>query len=90
MKMNFTNQRMNDIFDEEKFVSLSKLMFDTGMNRPAIEKKLANEKIREIMFEVMGIDETASRREIRRAIRKHQIDIFEVIEDAVENLLTTG
>lgn len=38
----------------------------------------------------MGIDNTASKKEIRRAIRNHKNEIFEVIEDTVDNMLTSG
>lgn len=90
MKLDFTNNRMYEIFSEDKYENLSKLMFDTAMGTQAVDKKSANDKIRELMFEVLGIDENATRKEIKRAIRKHQVDVFEVIEETVENLLISG
>ena len=38
----------------------------------------------------MGLDEKASAKEIRKAIRRNKNEIFEVIEETVEDLLTSG
>ena len=64
-------------------------MFDTGMGAPLVDKKVANDKIREVMFSVLGIDEHSTRKEIRKAIRRHP-EVFDVIEETVENLLVSG
>lgn len=46
--------------------------------------------IREKFRLIMGIDETASQKEIRRAIEAHKQEIFNVIEDTVDDMLTSG
>ena len=33
---------------------------------------------------------TAQEKELRKAIRRHKIDVFEIIEETVENLLVSG
>lgn len=90
MKLNFTNNDVRNIFAETSYDDFSQLMFDTGMGQSKVETKDANDKIREIMFSVLGVDEKCSRRELRKAIRRHKIDIFEIIEETVENLLVSG
>lgn len=92
MKLNFTNPSVNEVFAEKEYDinEFSQLMFDTGMGESKIDTKEANEKIREIMFSVLGVDEKCSKKELRKAIRRHKIDIFEIIEETVENLLVSG
>ena len=55
-----------------------------------ISKADANNKIREVMFSVLGVSPDCTRKELRKAIRKHKIDLFEVIEETVDDLLTSG
>lgn len=89
---NFSAQTQ-DVFenDIEQYTCFSKLLVDTGRN--AIEvysKEDANKKIREKFNAVLGLDEKSTRKEMRKAIRKNQIEIFEIIEETVENLLVSG
>jgi hypothetical protein len=67
-----------------------KLMFDTAIGVQSVDVKSANDKIREIQFDILGLDKNASARDIKRAIRRHKIDIYEVIEDVLEDLLVSG
>lgn len=92
MKLNFTNECVNKVFSENDydFGEYTQLMFETGMGTNQVDTKEANDKIREIMFSVLGVDEKCSKKELRRAIRRHKIDIFEIIEETVENLLVSG
>lgn len=92
MRLNFSNPDVREIFSiaENGHADFSQLMIDTARGEEKVSKEDANTKIREIMFQVLGIDETANRRELRKAIRRHRIDVFEVIEETVENLLVSG
>lgn len=66
-------------------------MFDTAKDQQiGVSKAEANDKIREVMFEVLGVDASCSRKELRKAIRRHKVDVYEVIEEVVENLLVSG
>lgn len=56
-------------------------MFDTAKGEEKVSTKDANNKIREIMFSVLGVDENCSRKELRKAIRRHKIDVFEIIDE---------
>lgn len=89
-KINFSTENLQNIFAVKDYNEFSQLMFDTGMNREKVSKDEANNKIREIMFNVLGTDEHSSRKEIRRAFRRHKEEVFEVIEETVENLLVSG
>lgn len=93
MRMNFTNDSTREVFADRDFREFNQLMFAAAYDNSKLDgvsMKEANDKIREIMFEVIGVDENASRKEIKRAIRRHYLDIYEVIEDTVQNLLKTG
>lgn len=90
MRLNFTNSQLNEVFAANPYEDFAQLMFDTGMGKEKVDKKDADNKIREIMFQVLGVDEDAKPSELRKAIRKHQTDVFEVIEETLENLLVSG
>ena len=71
MKFRFTNENMNSIFSEVDQNGFSELMFETATNQQEVDTKDANEKIREVMFQILGVVEDCSRKDLRRAIRKH-------------------
>ena len=89
-KINFTNNDVREIFETKDYNEFSQLMFDTANGAEKIDTEVANGKIREIMFSVLGVDEGCNRKELRKAIRRHKTDVFEVIEETVENLLVSG
>lgn len=78
--------------DESNYVNFSQLLADynRGVFQSGITKADADEMIKEKFRLIMGIDETASKKDIRRAINRHKNEIFEVIEDTVDNMLTSG
>lgn len=90
MRLNFKSNQLNNVFAVHSYDEFSQLMFDTGMGQEKVSKEDANKKIREIMFQILGIDENSDRKTMRRAIRRHQVEIFEVIEETLENLLVSG
>ena len=90
MRLSFSNDTVRNIFAETDYIDFSRLMFDTARGEEKVSKEEANGKIREIMFNILGVDEKASRKTLRQAIRRHKNDIFEVIENTVEDLLVSG
>ena len=86
----FSNNEVANIFEAFSYDEFSQLMFDTARSEEKVSKELANEKIREVMFQVLGVDASASRKVLRKAIRRHKIDVFEIIEETVEKLLVSG
>ena len=69
----------------------TKLLIDTAKGCPAkYSAGEANDAIRKHFFEVLGIDETTNVKEIRRALRRHKVEVFEIIEDTIDEMLISG
>ena len=92
MRLTFSNADTREVFADRDYSEFSQLMYDTavGTLKDGYSKDDANDKIREIMFEVLGVDKDCTRKELHKAIRRHKVDVFEVIEETVENLLVSG
>lgn len=72
-------------------MDFSKLMLDTAKNElKEVSKEKANAKIREKFNAILGIENGCNRKALRRAIQRHRLDIYEIIEDTVENMLVSG
>lgn len=89
-KLNFSTEHLSNIFAVTDYNEFSNLLFDTGMGMEKVSKNEANEKIREILFNVMQIEPTTERKVIKKAFRIHKPEVYEVIEESVENLLISG
>ena len=78
--------------DESKMRAFYKLMQDVANNNleDGITMKEANDKIVSMFNKVLGLDETSSKSDIRKAIRRNQNVLFDLIEEVVPNLLRTG
>ena len=91
--MNF-DAHVRDVFenDETKFAAFGKLMLDTANANfeEGIDAKSANDKIVSMFKQVIGCDEKSTKAEIRKAIRKNQQVLFDLIEEVVPNLLQSG
>ena len=91
--MNF-DARVREVFenDSAKLFAFNKLMLDTynGTLEADITVKEANEQIRSMFKKIIGVDETASKAQIRKAIQRNQQVLFDLIEEVVPNLLQTG
>ena len=91
--MNF-DANVREVFenDENKLFAFNKLMLDTanGTLEEGVTAKEASEKIVSMFKQVIGVGENATKAEVRKAIRKHQNTLFDLIEEVVPNLLNTG
>jgi hypothetical protein len=91
--MNF-DAHVRSVFadEQEKLNAFSKLMMDAanGEYEEGITAKEANEKIIGKFYEVIGVDKTSTKAEIRKAIKRNQQVLFDLIEEIVPNLLQTG
>lgn len=78
--------------DENKMRAFYKLMQDVANNNleDGISMKEANDKIVSMFNQVLGLDENSSKSDIRKAIRRNQNVLFDLIEEVVPNLLRTG
>lgn len=86
--------KVRDVFenDENKFDAFNKLMLDTvsGNFEEGITAKDATAKIVSQFRAIIGLDDKATKAEVRKAIRKNQSVLFDLIEEVVPNLLQTG
>lgn len=91
--MNF-NANVRDVFenDEAKFAAFNQLMLDVANNNleDDITVKEANAKITAMFKKIIGCDEHSTKAEIRRAIKKNQQVLFDLIEEVIPNLLQSG
>ena len=67
-----------------------KLMFETAKGIQSVPAQEANDKIREIQFSILGLEKGFQARDFRRAMRRHKLDVFEVIEETLDDLLVSG
>ena len=77
----------NDVND---FMAFSELLTDVALGRQAVSKEEANKKIVEVFQSVLGIDKNSRPGDVRRAIRRNQALVFDIIEETVQTLLVTG
>ena len=93
------NDRIRAIFSQEDkdlgtFTSLlntvgaGKVCYDKNMN--AVSNDIANDSIRKVMYEVLEVPEGTKGAPLRKAIRRHQTEVFEVIEETLQNMVETG
>ena len=93
------NERIRAIFSQEdrdlgaytsllNTVGAGKVCYDKDMKE--VSKDVANNSIRKVIYEVLEVPEGTKGRELRKAIRKHQLDVFEVIEETLQNMVETG
>ena len=77
----------NDVND---FMAFSQLLTDVALGKQAVSKEEANAKIVEVFQNVLGIDKNSRPADVRRAIRRNQALVFDIIEETVQSLLVTG
>lgn len=89
--INKFSERVQNVFSEKDYGEFCALMKDTANeNYEVVTQKEANDKIREVIFEVMGVDENSKKSEIRRALRSHKGDVFAILEETLDDLLESG
>lgn len=72
---------------------ITKLMINTSYGRPVLDYSLedSNEAIRKYFAAELGIPEGCKdKRVIRKALRRNKVRFFEIIEETVDNWLTSG
>ena len=89
--MNFT-ANVQAVFnnDTNDFIAFSNLLTDVALGKQAVSKEEANAKIVEVFQGVLGINKDSKPAEVRRAVRRNQALVFDIIEETVQNLLVTG
>ena len=84
---NVQNVFNNDVND---FMAFSALLTETALGTQKVTKAEANAKIVEVFQGVLGLDKNAKPAEVRKAIRRNQALVFDIIEETVQTLLVTG
>lgn len=90
----FMNKDLHVVFDtlNYEYEDMKALMIDTARGTQSVDKKEAEGKIREMLFTVLELDTESVKREklVKRAIKNKKNDVFEIIEDVVEDMLVQG
>ena len=98
-KVMFSNDKVKDIFENGKlpFEEFQSLMKNRGLGKKIFNSKSeevnvdnVDAKIRAKFYEVLGVEEGTKGKELRRAFRRHLVDVFEITETVLEDLVNTG
>ena len=86
---------VRDVFEnqEEKLLGFHQLMMDVANGNElegGLTVKEANAKIVSMFNKILGLDEKSSKADVRKAIRRNQQVLFDLIEEVVPNLIRTG
>ena len=90
--MNFS-ENVRNAFDnnEDNYINFNKLMLDYANGElDGVTPKQANEKIVQKFRSVLGLGEKPTRSEVRKAIRRNQTALYELIEETIDGVLVTG
>ena len=94
MRVNFSERVMNVFSDmNTDYEAMNNLMQDVALKRDladGISVKEANDKIYEFSLKVLGIDDPKDHKSVRRAVRDHIREWYDVIEDTVEVVIEVG
>lgn len=98
-KMNFSNHVMN-VFNESNadYESIKNLMFDLAVGNEiydaesdrVISKSEAEENLRTFVQKVFEVNQDSSKRDLKRAIRKHGREFFDIIEEVLDQVIVAG
>ena len=77
--------------DEAKYEGFKNLCFDTANGiQVGYTTQEANKDIKAKFMSIIGCNEQSSKKEIRRAIKAHQAELFAISEEIIPNLLVSG
>lgn len=99
--MRFSTDNLERVFSkpENDYEGFKKMMYDYTHGREIydedgnkISKQAVNEKINSVCFDILGLEEGVklSKRDVKRAMKKHGAELFEVIEETVDFKVSTG
>ena len=92
-RINFSNH-VNNVFSNmgTTYDEVKNLMFDLyrGELSDGVTKREAEETLRDMTKQVFGLDADSSKRDIKRALRDHAREYFDIIEEVVDFTVTTG
>lgn len=94
----FANLCEDGVTPEENYEGFKKLTYDLNHNPNEIydedgnkrSKKEAEDSVRKFVFAIMGLTEHSTKRDRKRAMDKHGIELFEVMEEEIDIKVETG
>lgn len=92
--MNF-NSTVRNAFqnDEAAYMEFQSMLNEATVGQGVVEgrtKKEVNDKIVSLFRAAIGCDEKSTAKEIRKAIRRNQNVIFDLLEEVMDNMMVTG
>lgn len=82
---------------EENYEGFRKLTYDLNHNEELfdedgnrISKREAESAVRKFVYAIMGLSENSTKRERNRAMKKHGVELFEVMEEEIDIKVETG
>lgn len=101
--MNFSTQHLSNVFSNDgsdntyDYDAVRNLMFDLARGEDIfdedgnkVSKREANDKLRKVIFSVLELSDGATKRDRKRAIKRHGAELFEIIEEVVDMIVETG
>lgn len=100
MRLTFDNlnSRLQGIFEtNDNFEGFKNLTYDLNHgieiydeDGNKVSKVEANNKVRNYVFSILGINENSTKRDRKRALKKYGNELFEVIEEDIDFKVETG
>ena len=101
--MNFSTQHLSNIFSNDgtentyDYDAVRNLMFDLAQGEDIfdedgnkVSKREANDKLRKVVYTVLELPEKCTKRDRKRALKKHGAELFEIIEEVIDMIVDTG
>lgn len=97
----FSTDNLERVFSkpENDFEGFRKMMYDYTRGREIydedgnkVSKEEVNDKINSVCFDILGLEEGSkpSKRDIKRVMKKHGTELFEVLEEVIDFKVSTG
>lgn len=94
----FSNLCKDGVTPEENYEGFKKLTYDLNHNPNEmfddegnkITKRDAESAVRKFVYAIMGLNENSTKRDRKRAMNKHGIELFEVMEEEIDIKVETG
>jgi hypothetical protein len=99
--LRFSTDNLERVFSkpENDYEGFKKMMYDYTHGRDIydeegkiVSKNSVNDKINSVCFDILGLEEGSkpSKRQIKRAMKKHGVELYEVLEDTIDIKVATG
>ena len=101
MKHVFSTENLERVFSkpENDYEGFRKFLYDYTHGREVFDEDgnkvtnaMANDKINRVCFDILGLDpeQKYTKRDIHRAMKKHGMELFEIIEEVIDFKVATG